>query len=69
MAPPIDYSKGCENKKQLTTRERYFMELLNAQLNVNNPSRTIEEIKEHTNEFNKFYKFKMINKFKKLNRK
>ena len=34
---------SCENKKQLETRERYYIDLLKSKLNKNIPTRTLQE--------------------------
>ena len=41
---------SCENKKQLEKRERYYIELLKSNLNVELPSRTKEEYKQQNKE-------------------
>ena len=50
---------SCENKNELLTRERYFIELLKSNLNTKIPTRTQEEFrlenKEYLNEKQKQY--------------
>ena len=47
----------CNSKKELETRERYWIEELKSDLNsVKRPSTTIEELKDNTKEYNKKYR-------------
>ena len=61
----------CNDSNELHTRERYYFDLLKANLNKNVPTRTVEEYREHKKEFikEKEKEYRLNNKDKiKINR-
>jgi len=52
----------CADSNEARNRERYWVEELNARLNMNRPIRTIEEVKEQVAEYQ--VEYKQVNKEK-----
>ena len=61
---PVELYKTCTNKLETLTRERYYVELLNATLNGQIPGRTQKEYRaehqEHIKEYHKQYNKKRL---------